>query len=81
MEEILKQVTETIGGHHVKNLRWKKTDNLIAGHVKDDLFGNPKYFDGYVTATWYRNGTPLNKNKGRTELTLKMTNTDVQETK
>ena len=70
--ENLNQITETISQWVVKDLRYKPMDNIIVGLVQDKLFGNPNFFEGYVSCQWTTRGKPLNKNKGRAELILKM---------
>jgi len=72
MTEIIKNITETIEGYPVRNLKWNQLDNIIVGQVKDPTIGNPKILDGYITCQWRRNGKPTNKFKGCEELTLKM---------
>ena len=72
--EELKRITETIDGSLVKDLRWLSTDNIIVGLVKDEIYGKDHINDGYKSGQWSRNGTPTNRIKGRTELTLKINN-------
>lgn len=71
-EEELKQITETIEGYSVKDLRWLSKDNIIVGLVKCPYLGKPNLFNGYTSGMWKRNGIPTNKIKGHDHLTLKM---------
>ena len=56
MEEILKNITETMGNYPVKDLRWLPTDNIIVGMVEDPIWGKPTLHEGYVTCKWRSNG-------------------------
>lgn len=70
-DELIK-ITETVEGYAVKNLAWRPTDNIITGLVQCPTLGNPNLHDGYVSGAWRKNGTPVNKIKGMSELTLKI---------
>jgi hypothetical protein len=66
----LKQITQTIEGYPVKNLRWLPLDNIIVGLVKCPYLGKPSFNEGYVSGMWKRNGSPTNKIKGFDHLYL-----------
>ena len=72
MNEIIKNITETVEGYPVKNLKWNQLDNIIIGQVKDPIIGNPKHLDGYITVQWRKTGKPTNHFKGRDDLVLNM---------
>jgi hypothetical protein len=55
--EFLEQITTTIEGYEVKELRYKKLDNLIVGRVKCPVIGNPALHNGFVVCCWRPNGT------------------------
>jgi hypothetical protein len=63
-------ITQTIKGYPVKDLRWSERDNLYIGLVKDDEYGRPELFDGYIVVVWNKHGKPQKLNKGRTELII-----------
>jgi hypothetical protein len=71
-EQDLAEITETIEGYHVKDLRWLSRDNIIVGLVKCPYLGVPNLFEGYTSGMWKRNGIPTNKIRGHEHLTLKM---------
>lgn len=66
----LKQITQTIEGYPVKDLRWLPLDNIIVGLVKCPYMGKPTLNEGYVSGMWKRNGSPTNKIKGFDHLYL-----------
>jgi hypothetical protein len=66
----LKQITQTVEGHPVKDLRWLPLDNIIVGLVKCPYMGKPTLNEGYVSGMWKRNGSPTNKIKGFDHLYL-----------
>ena len=66
----LNQITQTIEGYPVKNLRWLPLDNIIVGLVKCPYLGKDTLNEGYVSGMWRRNGTPTNKIKGFDHLYL-----------
>lgn len=68
----LTNITETIEGYRVKDLRWLSVDNIITGLVKDPVSGKPTLFDGFVACQWKANGKTTNKYKGIKELYLKI---------
>ena len=72
METTLKQITETVEGYPVKNLKWNVLDNIIVGQVKDELYGRKDLHNGFISCQWNRFGKPLKLNKGRKELILKI---------
>ncbi len=74
IKELITNITETIEGYEVKNLRWLPIDNIIVGLVKDPILANPKLNNGFIAVTWKRNGKPTNKYGGanRSDLTLKI---------
>ena len=64
-------ITETIDGYEVRDLRYKPLDNIIVGLVKDKDYG--KESNGYfISCQWTKQGKPLKLNKGRKELILKI---------
>ncbi len=69
-EAKLNQITKTVNGYPVKNLRWLERDNIITGLVKCPLFGNNNLHEGFVSCQWSRHGKPLKINKGREDLKL-----------
>lgn len=71
-QEDLEHVKETQGGFAVKNLSYKKIDNIITGQVKDPYNLFPHLYEGWITAVWNTKGTPIKYSKGRVELTLKI---------
>jgi hypothetical protein len=70
MEEILKNITETINGSPVKDLRFLSLDNVIVGLVKDEYW-NSKIHNGYYSGKWTSKGRYI-KEKNRPELNLKL---------
>lgn len=66
----LKQITQTVEGHPVRDLRWLPLDNIIVGLVKCPYMGKPTLNEGYVSGMWKRNGCPTNKIKGFDHLYL-----------
>lgn len=72
--QALENVTQTVEGYPVKNLTWLPNDNVIRGQVKDPNV-NSKIHDGYIIATWRKNGTLMAKWGGNTrpDLYLDMT--------
>ena len=66
----LKQITQTVEGHPVRDLRWLPLDNIIVGLVKCPYMGKPTLNEGYVSGMWKRNGSPTNKIKGFDHLYL-----------
>lgn len=71
-KEKLEQIKETLGGYEVKNLSYKKRDNIITGQVKDPMNLFPTLHEGFVGGAWSINGFPLKYNKGRKDLILKI---------
>lgn len=72
--ENLDKITQTKGGYPIKDLRYKKMDNLIVGLVQDPICGNPNLRDGYVTCVWRRNGKVEPRyGKGRDDLEIDIT--------
>jgi hypothetical protein len=72
VEEKLKTITHTIGGYEVKDLRFKKTDNIIVGRVKDPINPFPKLHEGYVSCIWNTTGFPQRFNKGRNDMRIEL---------
>ena len=72
MEDFIKDITKTVDGYLVKDLRYLTLDNIIVGLVKDPIYGNPHLRDGYISAQWNRYGKPIKLNKGRKELILNL---------
>jgi len=73
-QEQLSKITHTVSGYPVKNLRWRQTDNIITGLVKDPYPVNPNLHDGFISGQWRSSGTPTNTIKGRDEFNLEMSN-------
>lgn len=71
-KEKLEQIKETIDGYEVKNLTYKKLDNIITGQVKDPINLFPDLHEGFIGAAWSVSGHPLKYLKGRKDLTLKI---------
>lgn len=73
--EQIKNITHTVEGYEVKDLVWKPVDNIIRGLVKCPASVSTKGQDGFVVATWRKNGTLTAKygGTGRPDLYLKMT--------
>jgi hypothetical protein len=71
-QEELDLITETVTGYPVRNLRWKKMDNIITGQVKCPVIGKENFNDGYISGTWKRNGSPTNIIRGLDDLRLKI---------
>jgi len=69
-KELLANIKTTIDGTEVKDLRWLSVDNIIVGLVKDELMGRPQINKGFLSGQWRKDGTPVNRIKGRNELTL-----------
>lgn len=70
----LEAITQTTEGYEVKELVWKPTDNIIRGLVKCPVTGREKFNNGFVVATWRKNGslTPRYGGASRTDLYLKI---------
>jgi hypothetical protein len=71
-KEKLALITHTVEGYEVKNLNYKKIDNIITGQVKDPYTLFPHLYDGWSSCVWATNGSAIKLNKGRKELKLKM---------
>jgi hypothetical protein len=71
MEEILKQITETVEGYEVRFIKYNPLDNIAIFMVREP-YNNPKINDGFVCIQYRKNGYPTNRNKGRKDLILKM---------
>lgn len=69
--EDLSKITHTIENYPVKDLRFLPIDNIIVGLAKCP-YANQQLRDGYISVQWKLNGSPLNKNKGREYLRLKL---------
>ena len=72
MEDFIKDITKTIEGFEVKNLKWNQLDNIIVGLVKDPMYGKDTIRDGFVCVQWSKYGKPIKLNKGRTELIIQL---------
>jgi len=72
LQERIKKITHTTEGYEVKNLVWKPLDNIIQGFVKCPARGRENFNDGFVVATWRKNGSLTEKYGGanRTDLYL-----------
>ena len=68
------EITETISGYPVKNVKWNPIDNVYTGIVKCPITGREELRDGFVSCCWRRNGVPTQKFGGgnRKDLTLKL---------
>ena len=71
--EYINNITETVEGYEVKNLKWNALDNIIVGMVKCPMFGRAELHDGFVVCQWRKNGYATNRFKGREDLKLKIT--------
>jgi len=69
--EQLKAITETLGGYEVKDVRYKKLDNILVALVKHPIFGKPQLHDGFICVQFNMKGYPINKYKGDQDLQLK----------
>ena len=67
--EKLELITQTLEGYPVKDLRYKKADNIIVGFVRDIVCGQANK-DYYVVSTWRLNGTLTPKYGGSTRKDL-----------
>jgi len=67
----LNEITQTLGGYPIKNLRYKERDNLYVGLVEDPICGKPELHNGYVVVVWRRNGkVDPRYGSGRTDLEI-----------
>ena len=71
--EFINNITETIEGYPIKNLKWNQLDNIIVGMVKCPIIGNENLHEGYIICQWRKNGSATNRFKGREDLYLKLT--------
>ncbi len=60
-------ITHTVNNYPVKNLIWRPTENIFIGQVKCPIIGRAELHDGYISATWRRNGSYIDKGKGKRE--------------
>lgn len=67
----LTNITQTVEGYPVKNLKWNPIDNIIVGQVKCPVIGRDNLHDGYIVLQWRKNGSCI-KEKDRPDLRLKM---------
>ncbi len=72
-DEQLKNITHTIGQFEVKDVRYKKLDNILVALVKHPIFGKPNLHDGFICVQFNIKGYPLNKFKGVDDLRLRLT--------
>lgn len=72
--ERIKNITETVEGYEVKELVWLERDGVIRGRVKDPVTGRDDLHNGFVVATWRKNGSLMPRYGGntRTDLYLKI---------
>ena len=72
--ERIKNITETVEGYEVKELTWLERDGVIRGRVKDPVTGREDLHNGFVVATWRKNGSLMPRYGGntRTDLYLKI---------
>jgi|AntAceMinimDraft_18_1070375.scaffolds.fasta_scaffold104670_4 hypothetical protein len=68
----LELITETVEGYEVKELRYKKMDNILVGLVKCPICGRENFNDGFVSGQWRTNGSPINSIDRRADLKLKI---------
>ena len=72
--ENLDRITQTKGGYPIKDLRYKKMDNLIVGLVQDPVCGRPDLHNGFIVVVWRRNGKVEPRyGKGRDDLEIDIT--------
>jgi hypothetical protein len=73
-QSLLDTITETVEGYPIKDLVWKPTDNIIRGLVKCPVTGRESFNNGFVVATWRKNGslTPKYGGADRSDLYLKI---------
>jgi hypothetical protein len=71
-KEKLAAITHTEEGYEVKNLNYKKIDNIITGQVKDPYTLFPHLYEGWSSCVWNTSGFAEKLNKGRKDLKLKM---------
>ncbi len=72
--ENLDKITHTKGGYPIKDIRYKKMDNLIVGLVQDPICGRETFNNGYVSIVWRRNGKVEPRyGKDRTDLEIDIT--------
>jgi hypothetical protein len=72
MIDNLNNITQTLSGYSVRNLKWNSIDNIIVGQVKCPILGRDNLLEGYVVCQWRLNGTATNRFKGREDLRLKL---------
>lgn len=74
MDLDLTLITQTVEGYEVKDLVWKPMDNIFRGLVKCPVTGRETLHNGFVVATWKRNGSLTDKFGGKTrpDLYLKL---------
>ena len=68
--EYINNITETVEGYEVKNLKWNTVDNIIVGMVKCPIMGRAELHDGFIIVQWRKNGCATNRFKGREDLKL-----------
>lgn len=70
--ENLDKITETKSGYPIKDLRFKKMDNLIVGLVQDPVCGKSNLHDGYISCVWNNRGKVIDRygGKKRTDLEI-----------
>ena len=71
MLEYINNITETLGGYPIRDLKWNARDNIIVGFVKDPIWGKEGIRNGFISCTWRKNGSCL-KDKNRLDLRLKI---------
>lgn len=70
-EDIIKNITQTVEGYPVKNLKFNQLDNILVGQVLCPIIGKLNLHGGYITLTWRRNGSCI-KEKNRPDLKLEI---------
>jgi hypothetical protein len=74
-KEKLELITQTVDGNEVRDLVFKKVDNIIRGFVKDSVCGLASR-DYFRVCTWRLNGTltPTYGGNNRRDLYLDLSN-------
>ena len=65
-KHILDTIVETVEGYEVKELRYKKVDNILVGRVKCPVLGRENLHNGFVSCCWRVNGTLHHRYGGTT---------------
>ena len=65
-------VTETVEGYPIKDLRLIPLDNIITGFVRCPIYSKPNLHEGWVTIQWNVKGFPIKKYKGMPEYKINL---------